>query len=101
MDVLTDKEMLDSCTNVSQIYPRHMGCTDAPPSPHDKWGTYGIGGTYRCIRGMRAYGCMGVYRCMGIWTPPMLTTPTCLPLNKGKISLFKAKFLHLKSWKNN
>ena len=66
----------------------------------DEQGIYGHMGAYRHMGGV------GVYR----WNtdapyqtdiPTCLTTPTCLPLNEGKISLFKAKLLHLKSWKNN
>ena len=33
MDVPTDTEMPDRCTDGPQKTPRHMGCTDVPKSP--------------------------------------------------------------------
>ena len=48
MDVLTDTEMPDRSVDAHQKTSRCMRCTDAP-NPQDIWGTYGIGGTYRCM----------------------------------------------------
>ena len=44
MDVLTDTEMPDRCTDAPQKTPRHMGCT-GPQSPYNIWGTYCVAGT--------------------------------------------------------
>ena len=45
-------------------------------------------------------GVQGAYRhAGGIWMPPIPDNPSIPASKEGKVSMFKAKFLHLKSWK--
>ena len=77
------------------------------------WGTYRCTGRHMNV--WEAYSHMGMCRHIGrhtdIWEDVQMppnpdrhtnmpdNPPTCLPLNEGKISLYKAKFQHLKRWK--
>ena len=97
MDVLTDTEMPDRCTDALQKTPRHMGCTDAPKSPWHM-GNIRYRGNIRCIGGL--WGHTDIWWCtdiQGIQMPSMLTTP--MPSYNVRTFLFKTKFLHLKNWK--
>ena len=52
------------------------------------------------------WGCMNIWGCMNVWgiqtwgNPDTPSIKTCLPLKSRKKTLFKAKFLHLKTGKN-
>ena len=78
MDVLTDTEMPDRCTDVPKRLQDIWGVQMPPQSPSDIWGTYSTGETYRCTGGMGAYGHMGAYRCTeGIQIREAYRHPLC------------------------
>ena len=82
-----------------QIPPGTYRCTG------EHWGHMGLVWTYWGIRGVSK--CMGasehvrgVQMYGGIWTPPSVKHDLPLRVLSRKKTLFKAKFLHLRSWKN-
>ena len=59
MDVPTDTKMPHRCTDAPSKDPMTYGVYRFSPGPHEIWGSYGIGRTYRCTGGMGPYRCMG------------------------------------------
>ena len=90
--LLTRTEMPDRCTNA--------------PSPHDNMGNIMVyRGSFECIGRWWTWGVYGqTGRCPD--APNQTDIPTCLtnpyvPASKwSKDTLFRVKFLYLKSWKN-